>query len=475
MVALSPLFPRVLAPKRHVAVTRRAPGVLRALRALVLVAAGLGACGPRPSTQVDVVVDADPAIRAETALLRITIDGHGADGETHVVFDEAARFPLTTAITPAFGDDRRTFSFEVLALDENHRTIVGARITSGFTPHVRVPPLVIQLEAACRGVVCPPGSTCRAGLCVDERIVPMADAGTDASSGAADAGPTTIDAWANACTDCDDGLTCNGIESCVAGSCAPGEPVECVPDACDESATCEEPTGSCVHVPRDADLDSFGDAACGGPDCDDTRADANPSATELCNDVDDDCDFRVDEDASCPAGTTCLARGGSSACRSPVCGDGFTEAPELCDHGGDAARPDGCSATCAFDDTCSSPIDLDVVGTRTASRLSYRFSTVGAVPLASPSCAFADGPDRLFVVRAPAASFTVRTLNNNTALAVLRGAGCAGAELGCSEDDDGVRPVVGLGGLTVGEPLTIVVDQHYDTWGSSQTLQLDFP
>lgn len=41
-------------------------------------------------------------------------------------------------------------------------------------------------------------------------------------------------------------------------------------------------------------------------DCDDDRPDANPDATEICNELDDDCDGRPDEEAGCvgpPEGT----------------------------------------------------------------------------------------------------------------------------------------------------------------------------
>ncbi|MEC8423239.1 MAG: putative metal-binding motif-containing protein, partial [Myxococcota bacterium] len=60
---------------------------------------------------------------------------------------------------------------------------------------------------------------------------------------------------------------------------------------------------------RDADGDRYGDvdeatAAClpptgfvrDGSDCDDGSASVNPNATELCNEIDDDCDLSVDED-----------------------------------------------------------------------------------------------------------------------------------------------------------------------------------
>jgi hypothetical protein len=52
----------------------------------------------------------------------------------------------------------------------------------------------------------------------------------------------------------------------------------------------------------DADGDGAADASCGGTDCDDTRAAVRPGATELCNDVDDNCDALVDEGCGCALG-----------------------------------------------------------------------------------------------------------------------------------------------------------------------------
>ena len=46
----------------------------------------------------------------------------------------------------------------------------------------------------------------------------------------------------------------------------------------------------------DADGDGYQDADCGGEDCDDTNSLVNPAATEVCNEVDDDCDGDVDEE-----------------------------------------------------------------------------------------------------------------------------------------------------------------------------------
>ncbi len=177
------------------------------------------------------------------------------------------------------------------------------------------------------------------------------DAGTDAAS--------TPDAPASCTTDaqCDDGLFCNGTERCEAGACVMGATVRC-DDGIDCTVDgCSEVTRACVSRVPDADLDGAGDRACidaagaplgtdcadddanrfpgntevcdaaahdedcddttlGAPDadgdgsddarccngttcgddCNDTRADIHPGATEVCNFVDDDCEGDVDED-----------------------------------------------------------------------------------------------------------------------------------------------------------------------------------
>ena len=106
------------------------------------------------------------------------------------------------------------------------------------------------------------------------------------------------DGYASNATDCNDAIAsvnpgatevCNGIDdNCFGGS--------------DE--------GFIGTFYADVDRDGFGDAgtmtsACSPPtgyvrnsdDCDDTRAIANPAATEICNTRDDDCDGTTDEGA----------------------------------------------------------------------------------------------------------------------------------------------------------------------------------
>ncbi|MEZ4247946.1 MAG: putative metal-binding motif-containing protein [Polyangiales bacterium] len=111
---------------------------------------------------------------------------------------------------------------------------------------------------------------------------------------------------ADVCATCDDGLYCNGEESCVEGVCRPGT-APC--------AVCDEEADRCSEC--DADGDGARATGCGGDDCDDGNAAVRPGATEICDleGVDEDCDpstfgFRDADgdgvgDARCCNGDTC--------------------------------------------------------------------------------------------------------------------------------------------------------------------------
>jgi len=135
--------------------------------------------------------------------------------------------------------------------------------------------------------------------------------GLIACFGCGDDSTTVVDAGAvtdagDECA-CDDGLYCNGVETCVDDTCQPGTP------PCE--GMCDESSDSCGG---DCDLDGDGvqDVACGGTDCDDTDPDRYPGNTEVCDPegVDEDCDdttFGRDadgdgyEDADCCNGDEC--------------------------------------------------------------------------------------------------------------------------------------------------------------------------
>jgi hypothetical protein len=114
--------------------------------------------------------------------------------------------------------------------------------------------------------------------------------------------------------DCSNGLVCDGEERCEEGACVAGDPPvcddgnECTDDFCSEEA------GECEFVIHDEDGDGFGDASCGGTDCDDSRDDVYPGAPESCQpgedrdcsgtpDLDDDQDGYID--GRCPDGDDC--------------------------------------------------------------------------------------------------------------------------------------------------------------------------
>jgi hypothetical protein len=130
----------------------------------------------------------------------------------------------------------------------------------------------------------------------------------------------------------------------------------------------------------DGDGDGYGDQddtveACAEPsgyvsddtDCDDGSGSVSPAATEVCNDIDDDCDSLIDDDDPDTAdGTTWYLDydsdgfGGSrytvAACEQP---SGFTAAPTDCDDTDGAINPDAAEVCNGEDDDCDGDIDSE--------------------------------------------------------------------------------------------------------------------
>jgi hypothetical protein len=86
---------------------------------------------------------------------------------------------------------------------------------------------------------------------------------------------------------------------------------------CTTHERCDPVSRICQFLPLDGDGDGYPPLACGGTDCDDSRASVHPGATEVCNARDDSCNGIVDE---APAGVECgtgfLCVSGSCACPS---------------------------------------------------------------------------------------------------------------------------------------------------------------
>ncbi len=184
--------------------------------------------------------------------------------------------------------------------------------------------------------------------------------------------------------DCDDGVFCNGIETCVNESCQPGtDPcpgqmcseasaacVECLmdehcdddafcngPESCNPDGDCEPGLEPCVDFPH---CDEAGDSclACiGDGDCDD----ANPCTDDTC--VANECLFTANEGNSCDDGLYCngpeecdtngLCQPGADPCPEQMC----READQACVNcltGGDCDDNTFCNGaeTCDADGNC---------------------------------------------------------------------------------------------------------------------------
>jgi hypothetical protein len=140
--------------------------------------------------------------------------------------------------------------------------------------------------------------------------------GAAGAAGSPDVPPPVIDCPVA----CEDGVFCNGFGECSPG--APGANADgCVflPPPCMPGQTCDEANQICVTdcaVNADADADGYDAIQCGGEDCNDSRPDVRPGATEFCNGLDDDCDGAVDNNFGMWA---CLLPNALSMCVAAKC------------------------------------------------------------------------------------------------------------------------------------------------------------
>ncbi|MFQ5462293.1 MAG: S8 family serine peptidase, partial [Phycisphaerae bacterium] len=113
--------------------------------------------------------------------------------------------------------------------------------------------------------------------------------------------------------DCDDGIFCNGAEVCSAGTCVAGTAVDCNDAVACTTDSCNEATNSCDNTPDDAACDNglFCDGAetCNATlgcqagtavDCNDAVA----CTTDSCNEATNSCD-NTPSDAACDNGQFC--------------------------------------------------------------------------------------------------------------------------------------------------------------------------
>jgi hypothetical protein len=106
----------------------------------------------------------------------------------------------------------------------------------------------------------------------------------------------TFDIYCTNDAQCDDGLYCTGVSTCLGNACQPGtDPCQSVPDTC-----CDEALDSCVDTPDDTDCDDISNAQDNCPDTyNPTQDDTLPPQGNGLGDVCDcegnfDCDQDVD-------------------------------------------------------------------------------------------------------------------------------------------------------------------------------------
>ncbi len=119
---------------------------------------------------------------------------------------------------------------------------------------------------------------------------------------------------------CDDGVFCNGAETCAGGTCQAGTAVNCSDGVACTNDSCNEATASCNNVPSNANCDDG--LACNGVETCDAVLDCQAGTTVNCNDG-----VACTTDACNEPGGTC-----SNTPSNAACDDGlFCNGAETCD------------------------------------------------------------------------------------------------------------------------------------------------
>jgi hypothetical protein len=170
--------------------------------------------------------------------------------------------------------------------------------------------------------------------------------------------------------DCDDGLYCNGPETCEAGHCVNGAPPACDDGLACTTDVCSEDLRHCINRTVDTDGDGHGDATCLDPrgvplgdDCDDRDVNRFPGNREVCDPThDEDCDDatlgRQDSDNDGYI---------SSTCGNTLLDGGVLHGPD-CDDSNQGVHPGQLEACNGRDDNCDTKVDEGVTVTRYADR-----------------------------------------------------------------------------------------------------------
>lgn len=104
---------------------------------------------------------------------------------------------------------------------------------------------------------------------------------------------------------CAAGSSCSLTMGCQQGKACAND-MDCADsDGCTTREVCNTTLARCEYDVLDRDGDGYPPVSCGGTDCDDNHGLVNPSASETCNGVDDDCDGTVDDNLTPVTGYTC--------------------------------------------------------------------------------------------------------------------------------------------------------------------------
>ncbi len=144
-------------------------------------------------------------------------------------------------------------------------------------------------------------------------------------------------------SDCSNALYCDGVEICVAGSCQVGIPVDCDDAIACTVDACDETTDACLNTPMNVMCDN-GQFCDGAEVCDALAGcvDTTPPCAELCDEANDACVMCLtagdcDNGVYCDGLETCVA--GSCQAGTPVaCDDAVDCTVDLCDEIGDGCQ-----------------------------------------------------------------------------------------------------------------------------------------
>ncbi len=225
-------------------------------------------------------------------------------------------------------------------------------------------------------VFCNGAETCNGGTC-QNGTAPSCNDGVGCTDDSCNAGS---DSCQNVVNDgnCDDGLACNGAETCHASlDCQSGTAVDCNDGVGCTTDTCNEPSGSCSNTPNDAACDDG--TFCNGAETCDVNNDCQAGTAPTCDDgvgcTDDSCDGGTDScdnvanDGNCDDGQAC---NGSETCHATNdcqsgtavnCDDGVGCTTDSCNEpsGTCSNTPDNAACddglACNGSETCNATLD----------------------------------------------------------------------------------------------------------------------